>query len=637
MTLRHRMSKTLQSARGSKPTAVQTEQSQELLLNREQKIAGKPFASACYAPTVSMYFDQFGNVRACCQNTGALMGNVTEQSIRQIWQSASTAKMRAALKVGDFSEGCGFCEWQVDQGDEEIVFARVFDDLAVTREDPIWPVQMEFSMTNSCNLQCEMCNGDWSSSIRAHREQRPPLPVVYHDSFFEELAEFLPHLHKANFLGGEPFLGKEPLRVMTMLAALPKPPEVAVTTNGTQWSDRIEDICERLPMSFVLSLDGITAATYESIRVGANFAQVMKNLDRFQAYAEHHGTKVTLAHCLMRSNFEEFAQLLRFAEDRNLGVGINEVLFPVELSLFQLPPDELSHVVATLEADSEGIAQSLQQLRPVFDGQLNALRHRLELLNGGQLTYIRPWATTAEQAESWEDSATRLLAEWANEELPTRIVITRSAAESSPAKVTLTGSQAAFLSRLGIAKLEEPEQILAVLRAELGGSPPLVDASSNLIHDVIIGDNAQHLTAAFRVAWSAAADRTVVYVSVLHPDSPENPAQVLAQWCGADRIITLSCDEAERINDASGALHTIGFDSPEQLIGRTTADVVAAWQQEFGSFQQSAGPSGFIADTLVSFSNDSVGSSLNLRVIVERHATAVLVFIGTLAPSGEVT
>jgi len=228
MTLRHRMSKTLQSARGSKPTAVQTEPAQELLLNREQKIAGKPFASACYAPTVSMYFDQFGNVRACCQNTGALMGNVTEQSIRQIWQSASTAKMRAALKVGDFSEGCGFCEWQVDQGDEEIVFARVFDDLAVTREDPIWPVQMEFSMTNSCNLQCEMCNGDWSSSIRAHREQRPPLPVVYHDSFFEELAEFLPHLHKANFLGGEPFLGKEPLRVMTMLAALPKPPEVAL-------------------------------------------------------------------------------------------------------------------------------------------------------------------------------------------------------------------------------------------------------------------------------------------------------------------------------------------------------------------------------------------------------------------------
>ena len=81
--------------------------------------------------------------------------------------------------------------------------------------------------------------------------------------------------------------------MLSMLAELDDPPDVAVTTNGTQWSRRIEQICERLPISFVLSLDGITKDTYESIRVGADFDQVMTNLDRFQSYAQRHGTMVT--------------------------------------------------------------------------------------------------------------------------------------------------------------------------------------------------------------------------------------------------------------------------------------------------------------------------------------------------------
>ncbi len=92
--------------------------------------------SACKAPSVSMYFDQFGNVRACCQNTGTLMGNITEQSIRDIWTSATTRRMRDALARNDYSEGCGFCAWQVEQGDHDIVFARIFDDHPITRRPP---------------------------------------------------------------------------------------------------------------------------------------------------------------------------------------------------------------------------------------------------------------------------------------------------------------------------------------------------------------------------------------------------------------------------------------------------------------------------------------------------------------------
>ena len=611
---------------------------------RSEKIAAKAFKSTCYAPTVSMYFDQFGKVRACCQNTGALMGSVTEQSIREIWESPNTLRMRGALEVGDFSEGCGFCEWQVQQGDEAIVFARIFDDHTVTEQHPRWPVQMEFSMTNSCNLQCQMCNGDWSSSIRAHREQRPPLPAVYGDSFFEELAEFLPHLEKVNFLGGEPFLGKEPLRVMAMLAQLPNPPQVAVTTNGTQWSDRIEKICEQLPMSFVLSLDGITAPTYEGIRIGAEFEQVMVNLDRFESYAARHGTKVSLAHCLMRSNWHEFAQFLRFAEDREFQVGINEVVFPVELSLFQMPPDELRQVVNTMERDEGGLAASLATLRPIWEGQLDALRNRLSTLEAGQLQYIRPWGESQEKSETWAEQAVRLLSEWVGGESPARLVIHDPDEDSQVGTGAGEsrcefGERSYYLSRLGLEEANTPEQLITKLCDQLGSEVPRHETASDLIHDLVIGDAPATDSRQFRIAWSTSESATTAFLAVRNPPEPpvlpENPRAVLEDWCGADHVILLNCDRDEQILSSSGRLEVIEVESEASLLGLNTQAVLSRLVNGHGAMTVSPGPSGFIADSLVSFSGEGSSQSLQLRVIVERLDEAVVVYIGSqeLGPS----
>ena len=650
MNLQQRVTRKLRRSIGRTPAPQQDlgPAKQSLGATRSEKIAAKAFESTCYAPTVSMYFDQFGKVRACCQNTGALMGSVTEQSIREIWESPNTLRMRAALEVGDFSEGCGFCEWQVQQGDEAIVFARIFDDHTVTEQHPRWPVQMEFSMTNSCNLQCQMCNGDWSSSIRAHREQRPPLPAVYGDSFFEELAEFLPHLEKVNFLGGEPFLGKEPLRVMAMLAKLPNPPQVAVTTNGTQWSDRIEKICEQLPMSFVLSLDGITAPTYEGIRIGAEFEQVMVNLDRFESYAARHGTKVSLAHCLMRSNWHEFAQFLRFAEDREFQVGINEVVFPVELSLFQMPPDELRHVVNTMERDEGGLAASLTTLRPVWEGQLDALRNRLSTLEAGQLQYIRPWGEAQEKSETWAEQAARLLSEWVGGESPARVVIqdvSQNSTEDSPPGTDPNesrfefGERSYYFSRLGLQEARTPEQLIAKLCDQLGSEVPRRETASDLIHDLVIGDAPDADSRQFRIAWSTAESTTTAFLAVRNPPEPpvlpENPRAVLEDWCGADHVILLNCDRDEQILSSSGRLEVIEVESEASLLGLNTQAVLSRLVNGHGAMTVSPGPSGFIADSLVSFSGEGSSQSLQLRVIVERLDEAVVVYIGSqeLGPS----
>ena len=325
--------------------------------------ATPPGLAVCRAPSASMYLDQHGDVRACCQNAGFPLGNVAEASLVEIWRGSRAGRLREAVAAGDLSLGCDFCAWRGEDASGEGSFARTFDHLRVPSVDPVWPQQLELSLSNACNLQCVMCNGDWSSSIRIHREGRAPLPVVYDEAFFEDLAVFLPHVEVVKFLGGEPFLGAESLRVMEMLAELGTGVRAEVTTNGTQWSPRIERILDRLDVRIAISLDAVHRDTYESIRIGADFDAVMANVERFLAHCTSRETVMSFSHCLMTSNWHEFDDFLRFAQEREADVFINTVTDPHDLSLYHLHPTDLRHVVDELDRRESKLVGTLSGSR----------------------------------------------------------------------------------------------------------------------------------------------------------------------------------------------------------------------------------------------------------------------------------
>ncbi len=116
---------------------------------------------------------------------------------------------------------------------------------------------------------------------------------------------------------------------------------------------------------------------------------------------------------------------------------------------------------------------------------------------------------------------------------------------------------------------------------------------------------------------------------------PENPRAVLEDWCGADHVILLNCDRDEQILSSSGRLEVIEVESEASLLGLNTQAVLSRLVNGHGAMTVSPGPSGFIADSLVSFSGEGSSQSLQLRVIVERLDEAVVVYIGSqeLGPS----
>ena len=269
------------------------------------------------------------------------------------------------------------CAWELEVEGRGSSFPGHFDAKAGhLRRDPAsaaWPRWMEFNLSNSCNLQCIQCNGDLSSSIRIHREKRPPLPEVYGDEFFEDLALFLPHLRQAQFAGGEPFLGAENFRAWDLIAEVAPHVRCQVVTNATQWNKRVEAVLERLPFSFCFSIDGITADTYESIRKGADFDKVLANLDRFCEHARRNGTELRWNFCLMPQNVHEFGGVLEYAEQRGILVSVQVVHVPASASLAALPSDELAEIHRRLVAQSPSLLPRLRLNAGVWQAELARL------------------------------------------------------------------------------------------------------------------------------------------------------------------------------------------------------------------------------------------------------------------------
>lgn len=345
----------------------------------ERSVEHQPFRSACYAPHVGLTFDMHGMVSVCAFTRATPVGRIGDAPLMDIWRGASIDRIRAAVDADDLRTYCTRCAEEIGGGNLHGVFARSFDGFRV---DTDWPRRMEFSLSTTCNLQCVMCSGEFSSSIRRQREALPPLRSPYGESFLEELAPFLPHLQQARFLGGEPFLSDLNFRIWELMCEVAPTVECNVTTNGTQWTPRVQKVLERLRFSIGISLDGVSRDTVESIRAGASYDEVMANVDRFLEYGRRHETSVSFTYCLMVPNWHEFADYLRFAERHGCPVFVNTVRQPPQFSLYRLPVDELEQVVDHLQSDRDRVASELVLNRQVWLEQVDRLANHLARRRG---------------------------------------------------------------------------------------------------------------------------------------------------------------------------------------------------------------------------------------------------------------
>lgn len=561
----------------------------------------KAFRSSCYAAHVSMYFDTLGNVLACCQNAKYPVGNVTQQRLPDIWHGPRIATLRKALKKDSFGAGCQFCEWQISVGNYLNAFTRNFDIFPVESESPDWPRMMEFSVSNTCNLECIMCYGILSSSIRARREGLPPLPKAYGDEFFSDLRPFLHHLRFAKFLGGEPFLAAESFRVWDTMLEEGVSPHCHVTTNGTQWNNRVEHILERFPIGISISMDGATKETVESIRVNAKFEMVRENFRRFHAYSREKKTDLTLTYCLMRQNWHEFGDYLLFADEWNCQVGVNLVREPPQCSLYTLPISELAEITKKLEKQGETLLPRLGLNHKIWIEQVSALRNRVDHADESARTpFETPLALVVlerpkgdpESNQTRLDSAVQKVREWAG---PEAAVVT---IESDPDD-RIRHLQSADDTFFGVPAsdcLEQPfPLVVQKLSAALGPyRPQQIDRSVDSIDRGLLFQRPDGTLLAIRTIsvptfneFGLAAGSIVAAASKTIPPTPierfpNGPSATLKEWGPNSSRIEIDFDASGRIRHEPLFPDSIAGPAPQLRIGMNEAEAARAMVEAWG-------------------------------------------------------
>jgi molybdenum cofactor biosynthesis enzyme MoaA len=331
---------------------------------------------ACRAPHTALRFSPTGVVRACCANDKVSLGKVGDISLREVWEGSPIRELALAIERGDYSQGCDDCAPGII-ADREASPAANFDRFPRQPRSG-WPLRLEFALSNRCNLECVMCNGELSSVIRVKREGRAPLPRAYGDDFYDEIVPFLRHAQETAFIGGEPFLEPGARRILDQLIALGRPGDVHVTTNGTIGGERVENYLQTLRMDVAVSIDAATKETFEAIRVGASFDEVIANRDRFLQITRANNRTLAVNFCLMTNNWHELHLMCLEADRIDVPLQVIPVFYPAEFSPMCLPDDEVAAIVERLEGIGADVRPELGRNREVWDSTVALLRDHVE-------------------------------------------------------------------------------------------------------------------------------------------------------------------------------------------------------------------------------------------------------------------
>ena len=294
--------------------------------------------SLCYAPVTNLYFGRSGKVCCCCHNRDYHVGEYPKESIAGIWTGERIAGLRSQLQRNNLSLGCQRCQLDMDRCSYRQVPANHFDRLPAHER---YPRMMEFELDTTCNLECTMCNGELSTSIRKNRDKLPPLPVMYGPEFVDELIPYLPHLVETRFSGGEPFLIPIYFQIWEKLVQLNPECLISVQTNGTVLNSRIKAILEKGRFEIGVSLDSHRKEAFERIRLNGSFETVMANVAYFMEYCQARSTVFRLSMCVMKDNWQDLPGFIDLCNSLGVCAVLHPVTIPASLSLMTMGSDKL--------------------------------------------------------------------------------------------------------------------------------------------------------------------------------------------------------------------------------------------------------------------------------------------------------
>jgi len=222
--------------------------------------------------------------------------------------------------------------------------------------------------TMRCNLHCIMC--PW-------HEMRAPRGDMAWETY-EKIVRSFKGVEEVDLTGGgEPLMHPQLIRMIGL--AKESACKAGFSTNATLLTHKLSEELIRIDLDWIAySLDGATAQTYEKIRKGASFEQVVDHilfLDRLRKSAKGKKPVTMLFFVMMPDNFQELPILV----DLCLQLGIDrlvlknqDVILKMERDKHRLftwdshYPEELQRIIQVSQekAESNGLYVRVYSLFP---------------------------------------------------------------------------------------------------------------------------------------------------------------------------------------------------------------------------------------------------------------------------------
>ena len=180
------------------------------------------------------------------------------------------------------------------------------------------PLILGLILTTRCNLDCIMCCSS-----------RNQPGNTLDKSAFEKISDVLPYLIKIEWQGGEIFYVDYLKDIFRRLIPYPHITH-NISTNGLLLDAEWIEILLNLDLRLVFSIDSVVEKTYEYIRKGARFHELIKRLDDLNRMENRSNKaidkKVNVV--VMKSNYQHLDLFIDFAEKHRFhGVVYNPIMY----------------------------------------------------------------------------------------------------------------------------------------------------------------------------------------------------------------------------------------------------------------------------------------------------------------------
>ncbi len=419
----------------------------------------------CHAPFSNMYFNVHGDC-APCWLTFLEPDNYPAKSIREIWFGEKYQTLRNHLMKYDLTHKCNVCLKNLQGGNRTSVLARAYD----INPPGDYPSMMELELSNTCNLECVMCIGELSSSIRKNRERLPAMKNAYDDNFVEQLEEFIPHLKELRFNGGEPFLINSVFKIFEKVEKLNPKLKIVIATNGTVMNYKVKEWLSKLNIHINFSLDSLTPDIYETIRVNAHFDRVMENFLFYRQYTKENNRTMCLMVNPMRNNWHEMPEFIRFVNKHNINLWFNTIHRPAEWAIWSLTHTELKKVYETL-----------REIKFSKDETANSLAtYNLGIYNNLVNVQIKNWLREAEERESQQVSEPEAI-----DEPAAKKILEKNMTDFIYASFNEGEEQKKYRLNLLFKKLEEVHSILAKRNGDINFYRSIFQTPADILYTTL--------------------------------------------------------------------------------------------------------------------------------------------------------